>query len=533
MRSSSTACCVALGLSLTIGCIQPEPDFTLTLSPSLVSPGILGTGAVAKLVLVFPDGSSSVTLVGSVDDPDSLLLDVPAPIPAGTRVGLLVEDAGGPDDAWSPSATRAYGQAWTDTDLVQGDHVLEIDLIPTGEIAELDVVGENRRRWSGAAVTTAGGATYLFGGGDPEDRLTASNIILKLDPTAPSFSNVGQMPVFEGAGETGPVEVSAYTQNTATLVTVDEQEMILVAGGRSTVNGTFESVRGWFLFDPATDTIVDSKETLTIPRSGHQAMAFADGDVLIWGGVTDTGVSQLATFEIWKAGNRRVVDGDDLGAVQAGRIFPMMAPLDNDIIVCGGFTVTLAVDTIDWTPQSGCDRIQTNGDVEPFPALPAPLAAGAMLALADGSLYVTGGTTDTLTENWFAGDYDQGTATDVAYRYDPEAEEWQIASSLGFPRGRHAMVEVPGKGVLVIGGSTEITPFFGRLGEAVRCIERYDPESGEITEEQCTDVGRGSAPLVSSYPGEYVFVMEGTWGGPLPYEGEASTYGLTSLGPPL
>ena len=107
---------------------------------------------------------------------------------------------------------------------------------------------------------------------------------------------------------------------------------------------------------------------------------------------------------------------DDLAAVGS--------PFQLDAVVCGGFEPVAAGGSIRWTPVAACTRFQDDGDVQAFPALPAPVAHAAIASLPDGGLLVTGGIDEELEEVVTTGTFASADALDVAFAYDPALGEW-------------------------------------------------------------------------------------------------------------
>lgn len=538
---------VAAAALATLGGCEPEAQIALNLKllPNFVESGaVLDEDPEIKLVQILPDGEEIISYAGTGARGTELTLSIELPVPAGTQVGLLAERSGSISDEWQPSQTLAYGQALVPEDLTEGSHELEFLVANVGQLAEFSLLAEARRRWGGAAVMVASGDTYLFGGGDPQSPNIHSSRILKLDRLDQgntSFQNVGDIPSFDDRnGDPVPERIGMA----ATLVQIDETPAILVTGGRDVYNATFPDVAGWFLWDPATDTVLDQEDEadpdddLDVPRSEHLSIPFEGGNVLLYGGITDGAISSTPSYTVWKSRGGRFERGPEATVVEAGRMHAMGTPSDGDVVICGGLVIGFSAgDQVTWTPTNACNRFQPDGSVESFPPMPGPLACGTMITLADGSLLVTGGISEPIDEIWDQGDpagslYGSSDAVGDAFLYDITTNLWRTVGSLSLTRAHHRMVSLSDGRVVVIGGATMGNALFGAYGEAVRCTELFDPATETFAQASCSDVGRGAHPLVAWHPGEDALVVEGAWGEQTLSEG-GSEYGLLGLGPGL
>ncbi|HHO51691.1 MAG TPA: hypothetical protein ENK18_12660 [Deltaproteobacteria bacterium] len=540
--TAGLACLVGLG-----GCEPAPPTLAMTLKllPDFVNSGaVLDEDPEIKLVRLLPDGEEIISYVGTGARGTELTLSIELPVPGGTQIGLLAERSGSISDEWQPSQTLAYGQGVVAEDLITGDHELAFLVANVGQLAEFSLLAEARRRWRGAAVMLPNGDTYLFGGGDPQSANIHSSRVLKLtrlDQGNTSFQNVGEIPTFNDRdGNPVPERVGMG----AALVEVDGAPAILITGGRDIYDATFPDVDGWFLWDPATDTVLDQadpldpEDSMGEARSEHLSIPFEGGNVLLYGGIVEGGISTFASYTIWKSRSGRFERGTEINDVEAGRMHAMGAPSGGEVVVCGGLIISFGLgDQITWTPTNACNRFQPDGSVEPFPPLPGPLAGGTMLALEDGSLLVTGGFSEPIEEIWdqidpFGSLYTSSDAVRDAFLYDVTTNLWREVGPLALARAHHRMVPLSDGRVVVIGGSTMGNALFGAYQEAVRCTELFDPDTETFAQAGCSDVGRGAHPLVAWYPGEDAVVIEGAWGEQDISEG-GSEYGLIGLGPAL
>lgn len=525
------------------GCAgEPASDYTLNLSVSWLEgqDRVLGQDLDAKLVLIPPDGAAEIRFLGTADAGGSLELGELGPLVAGTRVGVLLEEPGGPQEEWTPEATVAYGQAVLDRDLALGEEAAELPVLMAlyGQVGLEGPLAAAKRRMAAAAAVVPG-ALYLFGGGVPttvydEDGSASSNKIMKL-----ADLNGGNR-VFEQIETTIPVSTPTDGVDsdkraglTATTVMVDGNPMILVAGGRSNWNGTFAHHDLWFLFDPATDTIVDQGKTPSA-HSEHLAIPLRDDKVLLFGGWNIDSLVPITSFDIWSAATGRATAGEAAAiGVQPLRSFG--SSLEGDAVVCGGLSISAIGNRATGTPVADCSKIESTGEVEAFEDLPVPLAAAAMAELPGGGLLVTGGYSDPVVDDFNATAplFEVNQTSAAMWRYLP-ASGWKGVGEMGHPRGGHRMLPLPDGRVLIVGGAGQVGGLYGDPLDPVRCPELYDPSDDSLREVDCIDASQGAWPLVGAFPGEGAMVVEGFFAEPgrAVYEG-GSAVGLIGLGPPL
>ena len=522
---------------LWAGCTPDVEGFTLLLEPNFVDSGsVLDIGPEIKLVQLLPDGEQIVSYMGTAARGTEIDIAVDLPLPAGSTLGLLAEAPNSQGDLWRPRQTLAYGQAVLTEELIDGEHILPMFVAEASKISELDAAAPARRRWRGAAVVVPGHGPYLFGGGDPEDVRVNSKGVLKLgglDAGDTKFQNVGDIPSFMGALYGYEIEIPRRVGMGATVVEQDGQPLILVTGGREDARYSIPDVAGWFLWDPATDTVVDQGQ-MGISRSAHLAIRFDEGNVLLYGGFTSGSASVIPTYEIWNARNGRFDLGDEWLSITAGRFQAMASPFGRDVVVCGGMNPNFSFGAdVTWRPVADCNRIKPNGAVSSFPSLPMPLAGGAMSPLPDGGLIVTGGVFAPFDERWdpLDGFYANTEAVSNTFYYDPALDSWRGAGHMATPRAHHRHVPLVDGRLMIVGGTGTGTAEFGPVTDPVRCPEIYDHNGDVFTLADCTDVGQGAWPLVAWAPGEETLIVEGGWDD-LGTTG-GSDYGVMTLGPPL
>ena len=488
-----------LAVALALAGCGVEADYTLTLTPRV--PGNQSPfqgGPEAHLRLRDAAGNVEWMPLGAFDagtrEENGL-----GPL-AGHTLGLAL----GPND---PEASLADLVAWGESAPVtlgtgKVERTVDVLVAQLGGVGTLDDV--DTVSIGAAAAALPDGRVYLFGGVGAGGG-TCSAAIRKL-PTlqAASWS-------FERVRDELPGGVCYAV---ATVVDVDGAPMIVVSGGEAALNANAQRSRAVAIFDPATDEIVWSGAG-SIARARHGARAFPDGRVLLVG-ASQTGSSAPteATFEVSDAAAR------SFGTFGGTGLAPwdfMSAPLPGALAICGGATWS----GVTVTPTTACAAIGPDGTSSPLPALPIPLRAAAMTALADGSLLVAGGIT-TVAE---AGS--PAPAIDRAFSLPAGASAWQEIDGPGTARAyAHLSPDATG-GAVLLGGVATGWGFGGPITEPSTCGERYVPGVGWSPLEPCANAGTGMLPSAATSPGGLLFALEGRHDG----NQGGSSFGVVGLGP--
>ena len=242
---------------------------------------------------------------------------------------------------------------------------------------------------------------------------------------------------------------------------------------------------------------------LAAPRTYAQAVALADGRVLIEGGLDRDSdqVSKIAS-EIFdpRSGTSRLVP-----AIEGGRLWQTLIPLPDGRIFSQGGVVRVGSE---WSAVAVAALFDpASGSYRRARSAAFPRSDHGATVLRDGRVLVVGGHDgpkfvhqaeiyDPRTDRWtsaaglavgrtqfsmttlldgrvlIAGGFLQpGTPTDTSELYDPRRDEWSEGPRLSAKRALHATVGLPGGDLLLIGGQE------GAAGTA----ERYDAERGEFT----------------------------------------------------
>lgn len=531
-------------------CQAPASDYELTIVPVFLEgqdEDILDTEPAIKVRLAYPDSDPEVFFAGIAHPGEALTIPDLPPIPAETVVQLIAEDSGEPKDEWNPEATFAFGEATLVAPLALGEKRVELTI----ELARVEAIGKvgtlrSANRRVDGAVAVVDGAAYVFGGGDPATKdvtvgfsvgaipITSSSTVLRAehaDDGWTELSEVGTIPSFETflgfPGDPQSIPADRRAGMTATPVEVDGKPMIFVAGGRYAYFPAYVS-RGWFLWDPATNTTSQTGD-LAWERSDHLALRLGPNRILLYGGVVGNG-DGTPTYEIWKTATFESTTSTHINDLHTGGVGAAGTELGDDAVICGGFRISLRDDVeVLWDPTDACQRITPNDGLQTMGSLPIALGSAAIAPLPDGGLLLTGGIDAQIREDVFNQAEIIGTATvepalDLAFRYDPEREEWSPVSPMATARAHHAAIALSTGKVLIVGGTGTGSSFFGAINDPVRCSELFDPETNEFTDAGCSDTEQGGAVAVGRGVDDF-FVLEGGWNEGLTRDGGGS-YGI-------
>ena len=348
----------------------------------------------------------------------------------------------------------------------------------------------------GQLVWDGAGRFLLFGGATQGTRGNQSGLssvwALSSGTTLATtgFEEVGVMPALLGNDSNAP---QGRYGHSATLLTGNHADngKILVVGGAADHNAANLTDDKVFLWDPATD----SAETLeTRVNDGvylHQAVESPNGDVVLIGGFSDSGLSHSFVFaqqsHYYDAGNRAVRNVNLTGA-QAFHLFASGAALNNSgVLVCGGTDIAEIIRDEDDNPQeyyfalgAGCDLIGANGALEPLTGSPPPerVLFADMVTLADGTVLMSGGAAPLTDPDRF--ELNDGlTSTAEAWLFD--GSTWtETRLPMNVPRAGHRSALLPDGRVLIFGGVTALEDPLPSGEDAVACVEIYNPETRDF-----------------------------------------------------
>jgi hypothetical protein len=242
---------------------------------------------------------------------------------------------------------------------------------------------------------------------------------------------------------------AARATHSATLL---NDGRVLVAGGCREDGCGGRLLDDALLYDPAGG--FTPVGTMVQARAGHRAVALPDGSVLLMGGWSDAGATDVVERFDPQAG-RFVPHGRLLSARDA---FSATLLRDGRILVIGGYAGN------DMRPLAAAELYDpATGTSVPTGELMTPRRSHTATLLPDGTVLVAGGS-DT-----------RRSVTATLERYDPQAGTFVAAGKLRKARHKHAAVLVGGE-VLLLGGAA-----IPEADGAFTDTERWNPDTGEVT----------------------------------------------------
>ncbi len=505
-----------------LGCSEA---WTLSVIPHTIAGQAPFDGApLVDLHVPQDDGTVLIEALGTAEAERSL--EGVGPLPEGSWLGLYVHET---DEGQSEFAgLRAWGRALVPAGAQGGDGEVVVDLlVPMSHVAgQLGSFEPEQRRFLAAAASLAGGEAFLFGGiADPTVLGAEQTDVLRLAGLDDGDA------VAVVAGALPPASGGARLGATATTVFRGEAEMILIAGGRSSVDDLGGSYDDWYLFDPAVGGVIQQGR-MAVGRSGHAAVPLASGEVLLFGGTAEGEVGVYEYFDPLVGAIR--TGGEDLGAAPVG--FGVADLGVDGVLVCGGADectearVAAAACNADqlgaWVVTERCALISANGIVEDALPLLVAVAGHAMSPLPDGRVLSVGG----LTADTRLGD--NLAATDSAWIRKSDGSWRGIGSSIQ-PRAHHQIVPLSTGNLLLVGGSAggAAVGFDGVV--AVACIEVFQGLGEQFAEvvDGCAPMAGGAMPTLTRPGPDGVVIIGGIRAAGVSWDG-ADGWGLIGLGPP-
>ena len=175
---------------------------------------------------------------------------------------------------------------------------------------------------------------------------------------------------------TGPSMGTARASGTATLLT---DGRVLLTGGYPGEGAPPTSTAE--IFDPVSGSFTSTGD-LTVGRADHSASLLADGSVLLAGGFDASGRA-LASTEIYDPESGEFTSGPDLSDPRAAHVATRVGEL---VVVVGGTEDSAALAT---------SEVLEDGRWHSGPTLVTPRVKLGVAALADGRVWVVGGSTET------------------------------------------------------------------------------------------------------------------------------------------
>jgi hypothetical protein len=512
-------------LSTLFACTTPSADYEVTLLPAFLASQreeVLAREPVVKLIVRYEDGEQVVYLAGDAVDGEPLPVPGLPPVPAGTILGLALEEAGaGAAETWNREHTIAYGEVAVPQELAVGGVQLELSVVVLrlDAVARLGKLDEAARVLAGAPAVAPDGTAYVFGGGDPDASDTngqgvGRGEILRLERTADGWSAprvLGvELPEFTYTNfAEPPITTTDVAGSVAVTVETAAGPRIFVFGGRASQFSTGYNGARFLEFDPTEDKLVGNGGEMEVGRSHPLVLPLGANKLLLFGGTTNA-VLQNHTYELFTISSRSSVLSTHNLDVQ-GNFGGYGTTLANGAAVCAGAFGDVSTYGLTLVPVDQCFIVSANDDFDEIAPLPAPTYGASIAELADGGLLVTGGAPDIL-------DLDPATpeipadvpATTSAYRWSPATDDWVEVGPLRAARAHHRSVALPDGRVLIVGGSERAAHLYAATGAAVTQTELFDPATDTFVITSDSTAGSGADPGLSGPEGGPWLVVEGT-----------------------
>jgi hypothetical protein len=232
-----------------------------------------------------------------------------------------------------------------------------------------------------------------------------------------------------GPGEASAQVATLHVARAAHTATPLPSGQVLIAGGMEDSGGGLASVE---LFDPA-DNAVRELGSLTERKVSHTATLLADGRVLIAGGYNG---EYLRSVEVFDPTTRRFSPAGSLLEGRSGHTATLLP--DGRVLFVGGVGR-------EWTFLRSAELYDPEtGRSEAVDSMRVPRESHTTTLLADGRVLVIGG---------HSGRRENMEVYASAEIFSPETRRFEPAGTLGIPRHKHDAVELGDGRVLVIGGA--------------------------------------------------------------------------------
>ncbi|AGM03705.1 kelch domain-containing protein [Amycolatopsis keratiniphila] len=317
------------------------------------------------------------------------------------------------------------------------------------------------RQWDGmneGPVLLPDGRVLAAGGGDNRGAVTYADAAL-YDPGSGQWAVTG----------------SLATSRRLHSLTVLPDGKVLAAGGfhghPSTSPNILTSAE---IFDPATGTWSPTGSMHTA-RCNHHAIALADGRVLVMGGGSERPPIDslvIAAAEIYDPATGTWTETAPM--IHARAAFPAALLPDGRVLVAAGLVET-GGDLVGLTFCEIYDPVAGTWSPTTPIGTSVPLETGRprvgaqMVALADGTVLLTGGHTGG-PQNWNYAPFSLGESE----RYDPATGKWTDAAAMRIPRDEFRLLRLDSGKVLAIGGLE-----YGGYDAGYQNSEIFDPATGQ------------------------------------------------------
>lgn len=239
--------------------------------------------------------------------------------------------------------------------------------------------------------------------------------------------------------------------------TVMTNGRILVTGGRGSAGSFF--YQDTALYNPTADSWLTGP-MMPDPYFNHSAVSLNNGQVLVCCGRKSATAGDYNTnCTRYNPGSNTFVPTAVLptGAEREDHISLLL--LDGTVLIAGGYKDSTVISSV-YTYSSGTDSWTGKS------SMPDPVCYAPAVLLADGRVFVAGGSLDKIA------------VTSNSYIYDPTSDTWTSAAAMSKARAHHTLTALASGLVLAVGGQSTVGDFGSdKFDDA----ELYDPATDTWT----------------------------------------------------
>jgi hypothetical protein len=328
-------------------------------------------------------------------------------------------------------------------------------------------------------------------------------------------------PVFDAGPDSGDTGVDATSTTDASDAGgwVDSSDAGNLDGGNAESDGGHDggtdasimdaSRTDAFAEDAAIDAALDASDSatdicvptgsLTTPRAAPEATLLSSGKVLVVGGLDTSTGHILASAELYDPATGTFTSAGSMSTSRAG--FALVTVANGKILAAGGLT----------------DQGTTTSTADLYdPVAGSWSAAGSMsigrvdvsaVALVDGRALVLGGWSQLSAVNKITGDLSYNVAPlATAELYDAASNTFILTGTMTVPRASPGITLLPNGNVLVVSGTTGLSPQFTATAEIYNTTTSDGGAAGTFTAVGSLPNGTAGVPAVATLNSGQAFV---------------------------
>ncbi|MBI4060936.1 MAG: hypothetical protein HY403_05840 [Elusimicrobia bacterium] len=261
--------------------------------------------------------------------------------------------------------------------------------------------------------------------------------------------------VFLAAAPCAQAALTPRVAHTATLLPTGD---ILITGGMDESGAILSTTE--LRLSATGQTYTDGPDISA--RSSHTATMMANGCVLIAGGWN--GAATRSDYRIYDPATNTV--SPNTGGLTARYNHTATSLNNGQVLLCGGQNDAGVIATCDLFTPSGATGNNCSGTIAPTGSLQLGRALHTAVLLKDGKV-------------WFAGGIAASGYTPTTERYDPSLGSFNSAQTLGEARAYHTATMM-GDGKVLVAGGYNANENLGNAG-ILDTLEVYDPVANTVT----------------------------------------------------